>query len=107
MAVAGVLRIAVGAGREDCATSAGLEVALRGDFGRAAAPLGPPAERKGEPVREMTEGVPTREGGLLGLLMAGLSHEEKKSSSAFSVAGVAEPSPGVPRTSSVITTSSG
>lgn len=75
-------------------------------MGLAVAPLALPAERKGEAVREMTGGVPTREGGLLGLLIAGLSHEEKKSSSG-SPAGVALPSAGVPGTSSVITTSSG
>lgn len=99
--------IAAGAGREASAASVAAAVAFNGDFGRAAAPFAPPAERKGDAVRDITGGVPTLEGGLLGLLIAGLSHDEKKSSSAFSVAGVEEPSPGVPATSSVITTSSG
>lgn len=107
IAEAGVVRIAAGAGSDDCATSAGPSVAFSGDLGLAAAPFAVPAERNGEPVRGTTVGVPTLEGGLLGLLMAGLSQEEKKSSSAFSVAGVADPSPGVPITSSVIWTSSG
>lgn len=104
-AEAGVARIAVGAGSDCSAMFSAAAVALSGDFGRAAAPFAPPAERKGEAVRETTGGVPTLEGGLLGLLTAGLSHEEKKSSSALSLAGV--DIPGVPATSSVITTSSG
>jgi hypothetical protein len=60
-----------------------------------------PGFRKGDAMR----GVPAREGGFEGRLMAGLSQEEKKSSS--SPAGVLLPS--LPGTSgaSVITTSSG
>lgn len=104
IADAGVARIAVGAGR---AFSASAAAAVRGDLGRALAPLAVPAERKGDPVRAITGGVPTRDGGLLGRFIAGLSHEEKKSSSPASIAGVEPPSPGVPATSSVITTSSG
>ena len=57
-------------------------------------------------VLETTGGVPVLEGGLLGLLMVGLSQEEKKSS-AGSPAGVDVPSTGVPATSSVMTTSPG
>lgn len=98
--------IAVGAGREFSATSVAAARPKSPLNATAAAPFGPPADRKGEAVREITEGVPTLEGGLLGLLIAGLSHEEKKSSS-VSVAGVELPSPGVPAISSVMTTSSG
>lgn len=65
-----------------------------------------PAFRKGEPVRLTVGGVPVRDGGLLGRLIEGLSHEEKKSSSA-SPAGVFDPFEGVPAGTSVITTSSG
>lgn len=72
----------------------------RGDEVRA---ISLPAEfRKGEGVRPTTGGVAVRETGGVGFLMAGLSHEEKKSSSG-SPAGVAEPS----STASVMTTSSG
>lgn len=98
-------RIAVGAGSDCSAAFSAAAVAVSGDLGRAAVPFAAPAERKGEPVLATTGGVPTLEGGLLGLLMAGLSHEEKKSSSALSFAGV--DMPGVPAISSVITTSSG
>jgi hypothetical protein len=70
-------------------------------------PLAPaPAFRKGELVRLTTGGVPVREGGLLGRLIEGLSHDEKKSSS-WSPAGVPEPSEGVPAGMSVMTTSLG
>lgn len=95
--------MAVGAGR---AVSESLPAPIKGDLGRAEDPFAPPAERKGEAVRETTGGVPLREGGLLGLLMLGLSQEEKKSSPG-SPAGVADPSAGVERASSVMTTSSG
>ncbi|KAG9680172.1 hypothetical protein KCU87_g160, partial [Aureobasidium melanogenum] len=77
-AAAGIARAVVGAG-------AGAS-AVNGDFGRAAPLAG--VLRKGELVRLMP-GVPVREGGLLGRLMVGLSHEEKKSSS--SPAGVLVP----------------
>jgi hypothetical protein len=50
-------------------------------------------------------GVPEREGGLLGLLMEGLSHEEKKSSG--SPAGVLVPLPSLASTASSTTTLSG
>lgn len=64
---------------------------LRGDLGRAVPfPLAAGA-RKGEAV--LAAGVPVLEGGLLGLLIVGLSHEEKKSSSSGSPAGVWEPEP--------------
>lgn len=62
-----------------------------------------PAFRNGEGVRPTTGGVPVREMGGVGLLMAGLSQEEKKSSSG-SPAGVEEPSASA---ASVMTTSSG
>jgi hypothetical protein len=76
-----------------------------GDLGRVVPFPLVPAVKKGDPVRLIVDGVPVREGGLLGRLIEGLSHEEKKSSSA-SPAGVDEPSAGVPETS-LMTTSSG
>jgi hypothetical protein len=83
-----VVRMAVGAGRLFSASNA---ASGEGDFGRAVEfPLGL-AERNGEAVLETTGGVPVREGGLLGRLIVGLSHEEKKSS-AGSPAGVEAPS---------------
>lgn len=48
-------------------------------------------ETRGEEVRPMTGGVAVRDGGGVGRLMEGLSHEEKKSSSAS--LGVAASSP--------------
>lgn len=63
----------------------------RGDEARARALPSFPALRKGEGVRPIAEGVPVREMGGVGRLIAGLSHEEKKSSSG-SPAGVAAPS---------------
>lgn len=104
IAEADVDLIAVGAGRAFSASSVAA-ASGEGDFGLAA-PLALPADRNGEAVRETIGGVPVRDGGLLGLLMVGLSQEEKKSS-AGSPAGVDVPSPGVGRTSSVMTTSSG
>lgn len=100
-----VERMAVGAGRGLSASSVAVAARGEGDLGLGA-PLRGPADKKGEAVRDTTGGVPEREGGLLGLLMEGLSQEEKKSS-AGSPAGVFVPSPGVARTSSVMTTSSG
>ena len=79
---------------------------FKGDLGRDAVPL--PfvlAFKKGEAVRLMP-GVPVREGGLLGLLIAGLSHEEKKSS-AGSPAGVFVPVPSLSSLISSTVTSSG
>lgn len=64
-----------------------------------------PGLRKGEVVRLMTGGVCVLDGGLLGRLIEGWSHDEKKSSPG--PAGVVLPSVGVATTSSVITTSSG
>ncbi|KAL3706826.1 hypothetical protein TMatcc_007839 [Talaromyces marneffei ATCC 18224] len=81
-----------------------FSLAERGDLDLAPFPLAP-AFKNGEAVRLAFDGVPTRDGGLLGRLMAGLSQEEKKSSSG-SPAGVAAPSLGVPATS-VTTTSPG
>jgi hypothetical protein len=63
-----------------------------------------PALRKGDGVRPTTGGVAVREMGGVGFLMAGLSQEEKKSSSG-SPAGVFEPSAASPP--SVMTTSVG
>jgi hypothetical protein len=63
-----------------------------------------PAVRKGEGVRPTTGGVAVRDTGGVGLLIAGLSQEEKKSSSG-SPAGVEVPLPSAP--ASVITTSVG
>ena len=80
---------------------------LSGDLGRDVAPL--PfafALRKGDAVRLMP-GVPVREGGLLGLLIDGLSQEEKKSSLG-SPAGVFVPvPPSLSSASSSTVTSSG
>ena len=87
------------------AAVSGLSLATSGDFGRAAPLALLLVERNGELVLETTGGVPTREGGLLGLLIVGLSHEEKKSSPG-SPAGVSVPSP-APEGTSVMTTSSG
>jgi hypothetical protein len=83
-----VVRMAVGAGRLFSASGA---ASGEGDFGRLVEfPLGL-AERNGEAVLETTGGVHVREGGLLGRLIVGLSHEEKKSS-AGSPVGVEAPS---------------
>ena len=103
IAVEDVARIGVGAGR----ASEVLVTELRpeGDFERVV-PLVVFALRKGEAVRDTTGGVPVLEGGLLGRLMVGLSHEEKKSS-AGSPAGVDVPSVDSALASSAITTSSG
>lgn len=90
-----VLRIAAEEAVRDVGAEAGGVAAesepLSGDFGRAVPfPLAAGA-RKGEAV--LAAGVPVREGGLLGRLIVGLSHEEKKSSSSGSPAGVWEPEP--------------
>lgn len=75
----------------------------RGDFGLAGPfPLAG-ALRNGDPVLEPTGGVAVREGGLLGRLIVGLSHDVKKSSSCS--AGVALPESGSGM--SVMTHSSG
>lgn len=80
-------------------------VLTSGDFDRLM-PLPLPlalAVRKGEAVRATLAGVPVREGGLLGLLIAGLSQDEKKSSPP-SPAGVLVPVPSKsPSTSSSVT----
>lgn len=82
-----------------------LSEEARGDFGRNPLPLAP-ALRNGDAVRLTTGGVEVLDGGLLGRLMAGLSQEEKKSSSG-SPAGVEEPFEDVAGTTSVMTTSWG
>ena len=93
-------RMAVGAGDALLPSEADS-----GDFERLPFAFAP-AFRNGDPVRLTTGGVPVREGGLLGRLIDGLSHEEKKSSS-WSPAGVLLPSDGVPAGRSVMTTSPG
>lgn len=88
--------------RPDVGLAASPESVLeRGEAERAPSlPL--PAVRKGEGDRPTVGGVAVREAGGVGRLMAGLSQDEKKSSSG-SPAGVADPS----STASVMTTSSG
>lgn len=83
------------------AVDAAGSAADRGDLDLAC-PL-PLAPRNGDAVLLMP-GVPVREGGLLGLLMEGLSHDEKKSSG--SPAGVFAPLPSLmSATSSTVTLS--
>ena len=82
----------------EAAVSEGAEDS--GDLGREA-PLAL-ALRKGEAVRLALAGVPVREGGLLGRLMVGLSHEEKKSSSGSPV-GVSAPEPSASGASVMVT----
>ena len=76
--------------------------AVRGDLVRGG-PL-PLAPRNGDAVLPMP-GVLDREGGLLGLLIAGLSQDEKKSSG--SPAGVLVPLPSLASVASSTTTLSG
>jgi len=85
---------------------AGVDESLRGDFDRGGPLPFAPALRKGEAVRLAFAGVPVREGGLLGRLIAGLSHEEKKSSEG-SPAGVFAPSGELSSAMSATDTSSG
>lgn len=106
IAEADVVRMAVGAGKAFSA-SAALAARGEGDLGRMPAPLEPPAERKGEAVRETTGGVADRDGGLLGRLIVGLSQEEKKSSAGSPEGVEVVPSDGVGKVSSVMTTWSG
>lgn len=77
----------------------------RGDFERVPFPFAVEF-RSGDEVRPTTGGVLVREGGLLGRLIDGLSHDEKKSSS-VSLLGVLVPSVEEPDGTSVITTSPG
>jgi len=95
-----VMRLAVGAGLDSLSDFASGEVARAISF-----PLlfALPALRKGEGVRPTTGGVAVRETGGVGFLMAGLSQDEKKSSSP-SPEGVDEP---VSAMASVMTTSVG
>ena len=92
--------------RDGAGAVVSLSMAASGVFGLADPLPFAPAFRNGEAVRLITGGVCVREGGLLGLLMAGLSHDEKKSSLG-SPEGVDEPSLKVGERMSVITTSSG
>lgn len=113
-AVVAVFRTAVdeGTARDVVGCAAGVVVVLsdgvpdvlRGDFGLDVAPL-PFGFKNGEAVRLMP-GVPVREGGLLGLLTEGLSHDEKKSSLG-SPAGVLVPVPSLSSPISSTVTSSG
>lgn len=91
---------------EESAEGSAEEERLRGDFERVLPLPFVPAFRKGEAVRLAPTGVPVREGGLLGRLIAGLSQEEKKSSDG-SPAGVFVPSGEPSSVMSVIVTSSG
>jgi len=101
--VVAVLRMAEDATARGAAGSP-ESAADRGDLDRAV-PLPLAAFKKGEAERLMP-GVDDREGGLLGRLMVGLSHDEKKSSSP-SPAGVLEPLAAASSAVSVTTTSSG
>ena len=92
--------------RDGAGAVVSLSVVASGVFGLADPLPFAPAFRNGEAVRLMTGGVCVREGGLLGLLMAGLSQDEKKSSLG-SPEGVEEPSLKAGESISVITTSSG
>lgn len=76
-----------------------------GDLGRAVPLPLALADKNGDAVLDPSTGVPVREGGLLGLLIVGLSQDEKKSSPCS--AGVAVPSPAGVADTSVTTTSSG
>jgi hypothetical protein len=102
----GTAREAVGwaAGVVAVVLSDAVSDVLRGDLGLDAAPL-PFGFKKGEAVR-LIPGVPVREGGLLGLLIEGLSHDEKKSSLG-SPAGVFVPVPSLSSPKSSTVTSSG
>ena len=95
----------VGGGVADEASSVLLSVVISGDLGREATPLFPFAFKKGEAVRLMP-GVAVLEGGLLGLLIAGLSQDEKKSSPG-SLAGVLVPVLSLSSATSSTVTSSG
>lgn len=88
------------------AVAAGVD-ALRGDFGRAVPLPFAGAFKKGDAVLlTPAAGVPVREGGLEGRLIAGLSQDEKKSSSS-AAPGVFEPLAPLSSMMSVMTTSSG
>ena len=90
----------------DAVGAESLSIPLKGVFARAEPFPFAPAFKNGEAVLLMTGGVCVLEGGLLGFLMEGLSHEEKKSS-AGSPEGVEAPSRKVGERMSVIATSSG
>lgn len=98
-----VVRVLEGAAAVLDASSAGA----RGDFGLAAPLPFALALRNGDGVRPTTGGVAVRDGGGVGRLIAGLSQDEKKSSSSASPAASELPSFEVAATASVITTSSG
>lgn len=82
-----VIRLTAGLDSEDSVRESGEAVRAMS----FPAPLDSAALRKGDGVRPITDGVPVRETGGVGFLMAGLSQEEKKSSSG-SPAGVEVPS---------------
>ena len=105
MAELDVVRDADGTAGVAASLLASVAEAMSGDLGRAAPLPLALGLRKGEAVRLALEGVPDREGGLLGRLMVGLSQEEKKSSSC-SPDGVSVPEPSASGVS-VMTTSLG
>lgn len=99
-AAEGIARDVVGAVCEGS-----VSALARGDFGLSSPLPFIPGLRNGEAVLLTAGGVCVLEGGLLGLLIAGLSQEEKKSSLSI---GVAVPSPiATAATTSVMTTVSG
>ena len=104
--VVAVLRIVEDDIVRDAVGGISLSVADKGVFERAALLPFVPALRNGEAVRLITGGVWVLDGGLLGRLMDGLSHDEKKSSPG-SPDGVDVPSLNVGDRTSVIETSSG
>ncbi len=90
---------------EDADCDESVSALARGDFGLSGPLPFVPGLRNGEAVLLTAGGVCVLEGGLLGLLIAGLSQEEKKSSLSE---GVAVPSAAeTAATTSVITTASG
>lgn len=100
-----VIRLAVGAAVVAGLASSAVSTLDSGDAERAMSFPFEPAARNGDGVRPTTGGVAVRDTGGVGFLIAGLSHDEKKSSSG-SPAGVELPSALVSPVS-VMTTSFG
>ena len=100
-----VLRITADGTARDGAKEDSLSEPGSGDLDLAAPLPLAPGLIKGDAVRLITGGVCVLDGGLLGRLIEGLSHDEKKSSPGS--AGVEFPSVGVAVVMSVTTTSSG
>ena len=103
--VPAVLRITLDGAALEGALEESLSEPCSGDFDREVPLPLAVGLRKGDAVRLITGGVWVLDGGLLGRLIEGLSHDEKKSS--LGSAGVEVPSEGVARTISVTMTSSG